>query len=222
MALLDVLLPRRCAGCGRVGSSLCGVCLARLRPVGTVGCSRCGAPGPWPVARCVACPAARPAFATARAAVLYDAAARPVVSAWKERGRWDLAGPLGELVESLVDRPPADVISYVPADRERRARRGHAPAEGLARALGTLWALPIEASLTRAPGRPRPRQAELRRLERRANVRGAFVAAGAVGGSVCLVDDVYTTGATAASCASALRRAGATRVDVVCLARTVL
>lgn len=222
MPSLTILLPRRCAVCGSPGASLCGRCRGSLRPVGPTGCERCGAPGPWPVARCAACAGARIGFATARTAILYDAASRPLVAAWKERGRRDLADPLAALVAELVPRPPADVVTFVPGDRERGLRRGHAPAEGLARALARRWALPVSELLRRSVGPPRPRQAELRRAERRANARGAFVAIGEPPGAVCLVDDVYTTGATAAACARALRHAGARRVDVVCLARTVL
>jgi predicted amidophosphoribosyltransferase len=63
-------------------------------------------------------------------------------------------------------------------------------------------------------------QSDLGAAERRANVRGAFVAAPAVAGRhVIVVDDVLTTGATTAECALALRAAGAIRVGVLTVAR---
>jgi predicted amidophosphoribosyltransferase len=61
----------------------------------------------------------------------------------------------------------------------------------------------------------------LRRGERATNVRGLFHALRAPPASICLVDDVYTTGSTVSACATALRRAGARHVDVATFARTV-
>ena len=221
MTALGLLLPRRCAGCGAVGAALCTTCVGQLVRVGPTGCARCGAPGPWPVARCVACPGARPGFATARAALVYDAGLRPIVASWKERGRRDLTVALAELVEAALTRPAVDVLTFVPGERERRLERGHVPAESLARALGRRWGIEVIPLLERVEGASRTRQAGLGRAERRANVRGAFQAARTAAPTVCLVDDVYTTGATASACATALRRRGAQRVDVVALARAI-
>ena len=221
MTALGLLLPRRCAGCGAVGDALCRACTERLVRVGPTGCARCGAPGPWPVARCVACPSARLSFATARAALVYDAALRPIVASWKEHGRRDLTEALAALVEAALARPAVDVLAFVPGERERRLQRGHVPAESLARALGRGWGIEVVALLERVESAPRTRQAGLGRAERRANVHGAFRASRTPAPTVCLVDDVFTTGATASACATALRRSGAQRVDVVALARSI-
>jgi predicted amidophosphoribosyltransferase len=152
---------------------------------------------------------------------VYDAALRPIVASWKEHGRRDLTVALAALVEAALTRPAADVVTFVPGERERRLERGHVPAESLARALGRRWGLEVLPLLERAEGASRTRQAGLGRAERRANVRGAFRATGTSAPSVCLVDDVYTTGATASACGTALRRRGAQRVDVVALARAI-
>jgi predicted amidophosphoribosyltransferase len=171
------------------------------------------------VRRCVECARRRLAFARARSALVYDARARLLVSAWKERGRRDLARSLATIVVEVLARPAVDEITFVPGDRERGRARGLVPAEGLARALAECWSLPVAAPLARTG--TGPRQAGLPRVRRAANVRGAFVARGQVARSVLLVDDVYTTGATVSACATELRRAGARLVEVVCLARAV-
>ena len=110
-------------------------------------------------------------------------------------------------------------MTFVPADHDRRLERGHAPPQALAAALAERWSLPLAELLVRA--RRLPRQRGLSLAERRRNVAGAFVADGNVPRSVCLVDDVYTTGATVNACCSALRRQGAREVHVVSLARAV-
>jgi len=89
----------------------------------------------------------------------------------------------------------------------------------LAEELARSWELPVVALLRRR--RAAERQRGLSRAERRRNVAGAFVAPSAVPSSVVLVDDVFTSGATANSAASALRQAGARRVEVVTFARVV-
>lgn len=218
MARLSLLLPQRCAVCARPGEPLCPACRASLVVVAPPVCERCGAPGAWPVSRCAECSGRRLAFRTARAAVVYEDAARRFVREWKEGGRRDLAAIAAGLVVAVVARPGAVALVPVPADGERGLRRGHSPASGLARALGRRWQLPLADLLRRT--RPVERQRGLSLGERRRNVAGAFTSRPAPR-AVCLVDDVYTTGATAASCAASLRRAGAARVDVVAFARAV-
>jgi ComF family protein len=219
MVLLGLVLPSRCAACGIPGLALCAACAATLVRIVPPVCERCGCPGAWPVRRCVECAGRRLAFARARAAIVYDDRSRPLVSAWKERGRRDLASALADLVVRLVARPDVDALTFVPGDRERGRQRGHVPAQRLAEALGARWGLPVARLLVRT--RPSRRQAGLPRTERRANVRAAFSTTTRAPPRVALVDDVYTTGATVSACSTALRRGGANRVEVVCLARAV-
>ena len=81
------------------------------------------------------------------------------------------------------------------------------------------WEIPVTTLLLRRPGVDRQR--DLPRAERRANAARAFSPCACAPARVCLVDDVYTTGSTATACATALRNAGARRVDVACFARAV-
>jgi predicted amidophosphoribosyltransferase len=217
--VLDLVLPQRCLICSSPGSQVCDVCTATLRRVRAPLCERCGAPTAWPVARCSECSGRRLAFACARAALIYDGALRRVVGAWKERGLRALAAWAATLVGESLPRPRVDCVTFVPGDPDRRLWRGHHAAERLAAGLAETWDLPLEGLLVRVRGSPRQRG--LTQLERRRNVAGAFSARGHVPTHVVLVDDVYTTGATANAAASALRKRGARRVEVVTFARAV-
>src|SRR6476619_7276845 len=128
MTVLDLVLPRRCGVCGRIGAALCDGCEARLVRCSPPWCDRCGAPGPWPVRRCAECSGRRLAFASARAALVYEDGARALVSSWKERGRRDLARAGAALIVESLAAPAAEVLTFVPADRDRGLSRGHAPA----------------------------------------------------------------------------------------------
>jgi predicted amidophosphoribosyltransferase len=217
--MLDLLLPQRCLVCGAGGAQLCAGCRARLPLLEPPLCERCGAPTAWPVARCRECAGRRLAFATARGAVAYDDGVRRLVAGWKERGLRRLAAAAAEIVAERLPRPAVTVVTFVPADEHRRQHRGHHPAERLARALAAGWELPCEPLLERA--RAAPRQRGLPLAARRHNVAGAFRAATPVRGTALLVDDVYTSGATVAAAASALRAGGAHRVDVVTFSRAI-
>jgi predicted amidophosphoribosyltransferase len=217
--VLDVLLPERCASCGAGEHVLCPSCLAELRFLRGSLCARCGAPTAWPVERCAECSGRRLSFARARAAVAYEGPARPLVAAWKERGRRRLARVFADLVVDVVSRPRVEALTFVPADPTRALWRGQNPAETLARLLGLAWDLPVASLLGRA--RLVPPQRGLTRGERRRNVRGAFTALADSPAAVALIDDVYTTGATVGVAAAELRRVGARCVEVVTFARTV-
>ena len=217
--MLDLLLPQRCLACSHPGAQVCDPCTTSLRRIRAPWCERCGAPTAWPVHRCGECAGRRLAFAQARAAVEYDPRLRRIVAAWKERGLRRLAAWAARVVVESVPRPEAACLVHVPGDSDRRLKRGHHAAEILAYELAGAWDLSVAPLLVRARGSPRQR--ELTRVERRRNVVSAFACRGVVPGHVTLVDDVYTTGATANAAASALRKGGAKRVDVVTFARTI-
>ena len=198
---------------------MCARCRAGLRLLGEPCCARCGAPVAWPVERCRECSGRRLAFASARAAVAYDRAVAKLVAAWKEQGLRTIAGFASELVADVVSAPRAHAVTFVPPDRERNLKRGHHPAARLAHELGERWRLDVVQLLSRSGSQRRQRGLPL--AERRRNVRTAFRPEREAPRTVVLVDDVYTSGATVAAAASALRKAGARRVHVVTFARAV-
>jgi predicted amidophosphoribosyltransferase len=171
------------------------------------------------VRRCAECAGRRLAFASARSAIVYDARARALVRAWKERGRRRLAHEAAAIVAEVL--PPAPVVALVPVpgDPERAWERGDIPARSLAIELGFAWGLPSLDVLVRTRAlRP---QRGLSLGERRRNVRGSVGTVDGVPREVCVVDDVYTSGATVDACARACRSAGARVVRVVTFARAV-
>jgi predicted amidophosphoribosyltransferase len=141
------------------------------------------------------------------------------VHGWKDRALRLLTPLAAELVVARLERPAADVITYIPPDPVRQLRRTEHPAQALAGELARRWAIPPGAALRRT--RATEQQASLTLAGRRGNLRDAFDVHGAARGRVLLIDDVYTSGSTVHAAASALRRAGAARVDVVTFARAI-
>ena len=189
--VLDLLLPRRCVACGDAGALLCAPCRAGLPALTPPLCALCGAPVAWPVERCRECAGRRLAFASARAAVPYDDEVRRLVRRWKEGGLRSLAAIAAEVIVERVPRPDADVLTFIPPELWRARRRGHHPAEALARELAERWRLPCAALLRSTAVH---RQRGLSRAERQRNPSSRALATVP---SAVLVDDVYTTGATA-------------------------
>lgn len=213
------MLPQRCLVCGEGGVQLCDMCAQALPALRPPLCDRCGAPTAWPVQRCRECGGRRLGYATARAATAYEGEVRTIVAAWKERGLRRLAETAAAVVAERLPAPSADLVTFVPADHDRRLRRGHHPAGQLAEALAERWQLPCEPRLVRTGSSVRQRGLSL--AERRRNVVGAFRAERRLTGTILLVDDVYTSGATASAAASALRATGAERVDVITFTRAI-
>jgi predicted amidophosphoribosyltransferase len=215
-SLLDLLTPPRCMLCGERGPDLCLGCLTALPLRDGPCCLRCGTAVPRAAAECVACRARRLGHDRFAAALLYRELGRDFVHQFKDRGMRALAGHGAALISLVVDRPGADVVTWVPADPLREAIRGYHPPKLLALELARRWDLPAEP-LVRGPWWRRP-QRGLSRRQRRSNVNGVFGAVQDVPARVVLVDDVRTTGATLVAASRALKRAGASHVVAVALA----
>src|SRR6202022_1290116 len=118
---------------------------------------------------------------------------------------------LGRLLSRALPREQSfDVIVPMPLHWRKRWQRGFNQAELLAREIGSRTHTPVRNTLRRI--RNTASQAGLTSAKRRENVSGAFQARKRIALNdkrVLLIDDVMTTGATAASCARALKRAGA-------------
>ncbi len=173
--------------------------------------------------RCAICRLGARSFDEAWSYGSYDGAVRALVHLFKYERIPTLARPLGALLSRALPRDRHfDIITPVPMHWRRRWTRGFNQAELLAAELSRRTGIPMEMALQR---RHRPAQAGQSSAARRRNATGAFSAAshltpGSMAGQrVLLIDDVFTTGSTAAACASVLKRTGAVRVSVLTLAR---
>jgi ComF family protein len=181
---------------------------------------------------CRPCRLAPPAFEHAFAYGLYTGTMRSLLHLLKYEGLEPIANRLGALLaaqaQALAGLPGEMLVVPVPLFKARRRQRGFNQSELLAvallrslRQLRPEWkGVLVRNVLTRR--RATESQAGLSQSERRRNLRGAFFVSNAErvkGRHVLLVDDIYTTGATARACAQVLRRAGAASVTVATAAR---
>jgi ComF family protein len=229
--VIDGILPPRCLACGEIvgePDSLCGPCWSSITFFAPPWCARCGLPFPHPMeegALCAACARGTPpSWDRARAVMRYDKNSRRLVLLLKHGDQTHLAAAFGKwMLRAGSDvLAGADLVVPVPLHWSRLFTRRYNQAALLAQAMRNGGGPPVAADwLVRR--RRTPSQARLGPAARARNVRGAFAlrrGRDLKGKRVVLVDDVLTTGATAEECARVLRRAGASFVGVLTLARS--
>lgn len=229
---LDAVLPPGCAMCAaRVAQpgQVCAACFAGLQLIAAPFCDSCGLPlAPAPrrgPASCAACEAKPPLWRSARAALLYNDAARRLLLPLKHAGREENAAVLApHMLRAAHDiLGQADFLVPVPLHRDRRIARRYNQSALLAHALARRSGVAVlPDALRRVVATPPLGGAS---AQQRADLlRGAMAPhprrqAALAGARLILVDDVMTSGATAAACASCLLDAGAAHVDVLVAAR---
>jgi ComF family protein len=230
--MVDFALPPRCPGCGLIVAeehSFCLGCWSELHFLGEPCCARCGLPfehdGGGAEAECGGCLASPPRFDRVRAAVVYGDVPRKVALKLKYGGRPGVAETMARLMERHLERGPDVLLAPVPLHRWRIWKRGYNQAGLIASALARRsGGMAVLDALERHKATPYLRGMGPR--ERALAVRGAFAVperrkAALAGRRVVLVDDVFTSGATANACALALKKAGAAEVQLLCWARVV-
>lgn len=245
-ALFATLFPGDCRLCGNPLTNIsrlpvCDQCLSSLTRIEGTVCAICGErlTSPYTLsaedggARCGLCRRAQPPYVKAAAYGSYESGLRELVHLLKYDRVRPAAGVLGRmLAEAIGDLRPdfangPIVVVPVPLHARKLRQRGFNQSELIARSALKLISAGGAFQLN-APVLERQRETQsqigLSRHQRRENMRGAFVVAKPdeiAGREVLLVDDVLTTGTTASECARVLRRAGASRVYVATVARTL-
>ncbi len=238
--MLRVLFPEKSSclvcGCPAEAEIICEGCMKRIGSrQGFSLCPRCGRylPETGEGSRyCSECREAPPAFFMARSLGPYGGDLKQVIYMYKYTGYRSLCSSLGMLMAELFLKEQcfwdSSIIVPVPLSAEKMRIRGFNQSELLAERMGQLLNLPVARCLLRTIDTPS--QSKLTRKGRQNNIRGAFNINGPVwspGGpgaierryaKVLLVDDILTTGATAAECSRVLLRAGAESIYVITLA----
>jgi ComF family protein len=232
-AALDLLLPPHCPSCaGPVATqgTHCPPCFAALTFITAPLCTVCGLPFgsqalAGPLRLCSSCLESPPPWGQARAALLYDDAARALILPFKHADRQEnaaiLAAHMARAGQDLLEG--TDLLIPVPLHRRRLRARGFNQAALLARVIARRTAIACLPDGLERIRHTRPlgdlsavmrQEAMQEAVHARPSRRPAIA-----GRRILLIDDVMTSGATAAACARALQAAGAAQVDVLVAAR---
>ena len=249
--LFATLFPSDCRLCGLPLTNIsrlpvCEDCLGAIRPIAGGLCAICGERLVSPLAfaaegssaeagevRCGLCRRLEPPYIKATAYGSYESGLRELIHLLKYNQVRTAANVLGRmLAEAIEDLQPLFageeiVVVPVPLHAGKLRQRGFNQSELITRAALKLTPAPTRFQLNPAVlerQRETKSQIGLSRHQRRENIRGAFVVAKPAeldGREILLVDDVFTTGTTVSECARILRRAGAAKVFVATVARTL-
>jgi ComF family protein len=228
---LDLVFPPSCVHCGREGDLLCHICVAESTVVQQSGCRKCAEPLTKP-GTCARCLAERSSIDRLYGSYMYDS---PVGSAIKTFKFDDIRAQCPVLADLFdtesMRRSDADLVVPVPLHRSRLRARGYNQSDLLGRQLAHRLDLEFRTDIlarTHDTAAQSGQPTAALRQRSLANVfsvrpdieqRATGVPAGVIEGKrILLVDDVFTTGSTVKSCATALKSAGASWVGVVALA----
>jgi ComF family protein len=222
--ILELLFPGRCLLCGaelafraRPGEPVCRDCREALAPLAEARrCAVCSLPLLSEKRLCTRCRKREYEFEANLSLFEYRDEIRELLYQYKFRNRLRLAGVLAEFyARALRASFPGAVLVPAPASPQAVRRRGWDPVERICRVLEREYGFAAGRALARRPG---PAQKLLGYEERLRNLRGTIRLRQPPAREPVLIDDVFTTGATANECARLLRQGGALRVRVLTLA----
>jgi len=225
LSFLDLLFPKRCVSCNRLGSYLCHQCLSKIKFVEYQICPTCQRPSITGATH----PKCQTKYSLDGLISITKFEGPIRIAIHKLKYKW--ISDLGETLVSLIldnlwkqKALPADKFTVVPVPLapKREHWRGFNQAALLGKIIAQKLEFDFSDSLIIKIKETKP-QVELKARERRDNVAGVFkvgVKEEAEDGNFLLVDDMTTTGATLRSCGLVLKRTGALKVWALTLARS--
>ncbi len=232
----DLILPPQCMGCSCIleqADTLCSKCWSNLSIISGVVCQTCGMPFPHDqfAILCAPCAGHTPPFARARGAVEYDDGSRSMILAFKYADRTEAARLFARMmITAAADMiSDADILVPVPLDPKRLFHRRYNQAALIAQSISkqrNVIVYPDAMERIKPTPDQNNKKTKITPAQRHRNVQGAFRVRDTYkdrlkGQRILVVDDVYTTGATAWSMAKQLNRNGVKAVDVLTFARVV-
>ncbi len=221
--LAEIFFPPMCLACAEVlpaAEFFCRRCVERVERLPTPHCVQCAEPGAFALGRCPRCAARPPPFHRAFAPFAHQGPIARAIHQFKYEDHPELATGLAHLLclEAGAFASAGALVCAIPLHDKRFRGRKYDQAQLLAGALAKRTGQRCAAALTR--WRETKRQVGLSEAQREVNLAGAFRASAEIRDQrVLLVDDVFTTGATARAAAAAVLDRGARSVEVLTLAR---
>lgn len=222
-SFLDLIFPHRCTFCDSISTEpVCHKCSDSVNFISSPLCNVCGIPFISAAVKshtCGECMKSKRHFRWARGVLLYNDATAKAIHRFKYGHDTSYSRLFGAM---MADYPLEgfDLIIPVPLHIKRLRERGFNQSFLLAKSIGDRHDIRVDPLVLKRVRWTEP-QVNLSGKERKVNVQGAFeVCSDVMGKRVLIVDDVYTTGATAGECSRVIKKSGATEVCVLTLART--
>ncbi len=224
--LLRTFFPESCPVCKKPSTDhttapICPDCWQKIQPYRGHICLRCGKPLASDLTACGDCFTHEPAFKSARSFGIYEGSLKTAVHIYKYHRIKRLARPLSHILLKTT-LPPVDTIIPVALHKNRLKQKEFNQSALIAKHLAKALGIPLSVDCLIKIRDTIP-QVGLSAKERKKNIRDAFKIKRRnliEGKNIMLVDDVYTTGATARECSGVLRKAGAKDIYVITLAHS--
>lgn len=219
--LLELIFPKKCVLCHKIGSFLCTACQRNLIRINTATCPGCNSvseKGRF----CKRC--RNKTNLTGALFCLYfkDKQTRKIMYEYKYNGLFGMSDILAPLLVGRIEKEKLkyEIISYVPITKKRARWRGFNQSELLAQKIADITGVEFARLLEKI--KETKSQVGLKKKERAVNLRGAFNVLDkekVSGKRILLVDDVCTTGTTLSECARSLKENGAKEVWAITVAK---